>query len=79
MPKDDTLMRIVYEHSGEEEQVPLSSLVDALAHFLDHFSVKTLVGHSFYEIVKTGDGATKVNRLLDACGHGGDRFSNRDG
>ena len=72
MPKDDTFMRIVYEHSGEEKQVPLSSLVAVLVDFLDHFGVKSLVGHSFYGIVQTGDGATKFNRLLDACGHDSD-------
>ena len=72
MPKDDTFMRIVYEHSGEEKQVPLSSLVAVLVDFLDHFGVKSLVGHSFYGIVQTGDGAIKVSRLLNACGHGGD-------
>ena len=69
MTKDDTFMRIVYEHSGEEKQVPLSSLVAALVDFLDHFGVKSLVGHSFYGIVQSGDGATKLSRLLDACGH----------
>lgn len=42
MTKDDTFMRIVYEHSGEEKQVPLSSLVAVLVDFLDHFGVKSL-------------------------------------
>jgi lysine 2,3-aminomutase len=72
MSTDDTLMRIVYVHSREEKQVPLSSLVAALVDFLDHFGVRSLVGDSFYGIVKTGDGTTKFNRILDACGHGGD-------
>ena len=72
MAKEDTLMRTVYEHSGEKTEVPLSRLVAALTEFLDHFGVKSLVGHSFFGIVQTGDGATKLNRLLDACGYGGD-------
>ncbi len=66
MSKDDTLMRIVYEHSGEEREVPLSSLFAALVDFLDHFGVKSLVGHSFYGIVQMGDGATK---LLSSAGY----------
>ena len=72
MPKDDTVMQIVYANSGEENQVPLSSLVAVLVDFLDHFCVQSLVGDSFYAIVQTGDGTAKLNRLLDACGHGGD-------
>ncbi|WP_372678777.1 4Fe-4S cluster-binding domain-containing protein [Desulfosarcina sp.] len=71
MLKDDTTMRIVYEHSGEANEVSMSSLVAALVDFLDHFCVKSLVGHSFYQIVQTGDGATKLSRLLEACGNSG--------
>ena len=60
MPKEDTLMRIVYEHSGEEKQVPLSTLVSAVVEFLDHFSVKSLVGPSFIKIIRAGDGLQEV-------------------
>ena len=72
MPKNDAIMRIVYAHSGEENQVPLSSLVAALVQFLDHFGVQSLVGESLHGIIQTGDGAAKFKRLLDACGHAGD-------
>ena len=70
MPKDDTLMRIVYEHSGEEKEVPLSTLVSAVVEFLDHFGVKSLVGPSFFKIIQAGDGRTRWSRLLEACGYG---------
>ena len=33
MLQDDTLLRIVFENSGEENQVPLSDLVAALTEF----------------------------------------------
>ena len=69
MPQDDTLLRIVYENSGEENQIPLSDLVAALTGFLDHFAEKSLVGEPFFAIVRTGDGQTKLSRLLDACGY----------
>ena len=69
MPQDDTLLRIVYENSGEENQIPLSDLVAALTGFLDHFAEKSLVGEPFFAIVRTGDGRTKLSRLLDACGY----------
>jgi len=72
MPNDDRLMRVVFEHSGEEREVLLSRLVAVLVDFLDHFCVKRLVGAEFYGMIQTGDGATKLSRLLDACGHGGD-------
>jgi hypothetical protein len=48
MPQDDTLLRIVYENSGEENQIPLSDLVAALTGFLDHFAEKSLVGEPFF-------------------------------
>jgi L-lysine 2,3-aminomutase len=69
MPQDDALLSIVYENSGEENQIPLSDLVAALTGFLDHFAEKRLVGETFCAIVQTGDGRTKLLRLLDACGY----------
>ena len=69
MLQNAALMRIVYENSGEEIQVPLSDLVAGLTDFLDHFAEKSLVGESFFAIVRTGDGRTKLSRLLDACGY----------
>ena len=49
MPQNNVLLRIVFENSGEENQVPLSDLVTALTDFLDHFGEKSLVGQTFYE------------------------------
>ena len=69
MLQDNAFMRIVYENSGEEHQVLLSDLVDALTAFLDHFAEKRLVGESFFAIVRSGDGQTKLSRLLDALGY----------
>jgi len=69
MPQDDALLSIVYENSGEENQIPLTDLVAALTGFLDHFAEKSLVGETFCAIVQTGDGRTKLSRLLDACGY----------
>ncbi|MBR9988094.1 MAG: radical SAM protein [Desulfosarcina sp.] len=72
MSKDDTPMRIFYEHSGEKTEVSLSSLVAVLVDFLDHFGVQSLVGKPFYEIISPGDGQTKMAGLLDACGYSKD-------
>ncbi len=69
MLQDDAFMRIVYENSGEEHWVRLSDLIDALTAFLDHFAEKRLVGESFFAIVRSGDGQTKLSRLLDALGY----------
>lgn len=69
MPQNDALMRIVFENSGEENQIPLSDLIDALTDFLDHFAEKSLVGEAFFAIVRTGDGRTKLSRVLDVCGY----------
>ena len=75
MPKDDALLKIIYENSGEENQIHLSDLVAALMDFLDHFAEKNLVGETFFAIVQTGDGRTKLSRLLDACAYRDDRGS----
>jgi len=62
-------MRVFYENSGAAHQVPLSDLVITLSGFLDHFGVTALVGKTFFEIIQTGDGPSKLSRLLDACGY----------
>ena len=69
MLQNNALLSIVYENSGEENQIPLANLVAALTGFLDHFAEKSLVGEAFLAIVQTGDGPTKLSRLLDACGY----------
>jgi len=69
MPQNDDLLRIVFENSGEENQILLTDLVTALTDFLDHFVEKSLVGKTFLSIVQTGDGQTKLSRFLDACAY----------
>jgi len=69
MLQDDALLSIVYENSGEENQIPLADLIAALTGFLEHFAEQSLVGETFVAIVQTGDGRTKLSRLLDACGY----------
>jgi lysine 2,3-aminomutase len=71
MAPDNTLLKIVYEHSGQENNVALADLVAAGTGFLDHFGVKRLVGPVIYGIIGSGDGPTQFSRLLDACGFGG--------
>jgi len=72
MPQADTLMKIVFENSGEENEVDLKELSDALTDFLDHFAEKRLVGEPFYAVVGIGDGSAKFERLLYACGYADD-------
>lgn len=69
MLQTDTNMKIVFENSGEENQVLLSDLVAAVSGSLDHFAEKSLMGKPFFNIVRTGDGREKLNRLLGACGY----------
>ncbi|CAB5104933.1 Lysine 2,3-aminomutase (EC [Olavius algarvensis associated proteobacterium Delta 3] len=69
MPEDAASLRIVFENSGDEKRVLLADLVAALSGFLDHFGVKPLVGERLYDIIQTGDGRTKLSRLLKACGY----------
>ncbi|MGA6926420.1 MAG: radical SAM protein, partial [Desulfosarcina sp.] len=66
---EDTALKFAFDHSGEENHVALSALVDALTGFLDHFGVKSLVGPSVFAIIGSDDGPSKLSRLLAACGY----------
>jgi lysine 2,3-aminomutase len=72
MPQGEVFLKIVFENSGEENQIALSDLIAALTDFLDHFCEKALVGKEFFEIIQTGDGHTKMATLLEACGYNQD-------
>ena len=77
MPQSETLLRIVFEHSGEDNQVPLGDLVAALTDFLEHFGEKRLIGSDVFEMIGAAEaaddnGRSRFNRLLDRCGYVGD-------
>ena len=69
MATDDVALGIVYRNSGIENQIPLADLQAALTGFLDHLGGRPLIDRSFFEIIQTGDGRTKLGRLLAACGY----------
>jgi lysine 2,3-aminomutase len=69
MLANDDGLNIVYANSGEENQVSLVGLKAALTDFLDHFGTIGLLGAEFAGIVQRGEGADKLSRLLEACGH----------
>ena len=62
-------IEIVFTNSAEDHQVPLDALIHALTDFLDQMGVKAFVGETVFNIIQTGDGRTKVARLLKACGY----------
>ncbi len=69
MAADDTMLKIVFSNSGEENQVPLSDLTAALIRFLDHLGVRPLIDRPFFDVIQGGDGRTKLAGLLEACGY----------
>jgi lysine 2,3-aminomutase len=69
MTPNDTLLGIVYQNSGEKNQVLLSNLTTALTGFLEHLGVRPLIDRPFFEVIQGGDGQTKLVRLLEACGY----------
>ena len=71
MRPDDACINIIFENSGEENQVPLSDLDNALTGFLDHFGEKSFVGEPFYTTIGDGNGRSRRARLLEACGYAG--------
>ena len=72
MAQDEIMVGIVFENSGETYQAPLADLVPVLADFVDHFGTETLVGPAVFGILENGDGATRLERLIGACGYAGD-------
>ena len=72
MRPDEAWLKIIFDHSGEENQLPLSDLVDALTRFLDHFGVKAIVGEAFFTAIGDGDSPSRLARLLEACGYADD-------
>jgi lysine 2,3-aminomutase len=77
MPQDDTVLKIVFDHSGEENQVALTDLVFALTDFLDHFGERRLVGRDVFTIVRGAKGSddsgrARLARLFEACGYAND-------
>jgi KamA family protein len=72
MSGNETMLKIVFANSGEENQVSLSDLSAALTGFLEQLGVRPLIDRSFFEIIQTGDGPTKCARLLEACGYADD-------
>lgn len=69
MAQNETVLKIKFERSGEENQIELSTLVTTLTGFLDHLAEKSLVGDTFLHQVGRGNGSAKLSRLLDACGY----------
>jgi len=67
MLRDEAFVGLVFENSGETNQVPLYDLVDALTRFLDHFGTKAFVGETFLATIGSGDGHARLARLLEAC------------
>jgi L-lysine 2,3-aminomutase len=61
--------KIAYMNKGAEKQVLLSDLTYTLTGFLDHLGVRPLIERSFFDVIQSGDGQTKFNRLLEACGY----------
>ena len=77
MPQNETQLSIVFEHSGEENQVRLADLVMALTDFFEHFSEKRLIGKAVFQIVNRAgeaheNGRSRLDRLLAQCGYDGD-------
>jgi L-lysine 2,3-aminomutase len=74
MLQDNTELGVHFEHSGEDNQVPLSSLVTAFTDCLDHFGVPSLIGPAFCDMIDAADGPTAFSRVIAACGYGDNPF-----
>ena len=71
MLQDEAIVGVAFNHSDETNQVPLNALVAALTGFLDQMGVQSFVGEGVADIIRTGDGPTKLERLLKTCGYPG--------
>jgi L-lysine 2,3-aminomutase len=70
--KQDTRVKIRFEHSKKEANVPLSTLTDGAVKFLDFYGNAQFCGRKFVGIVGEGDGGTKFATLLRASGYESD-------
>ena len=52
--------------------MPLLSLVDKTIDFLDQYGEVSILGQKFYKTIGSGDGETKFQNLLTACGYQND-------
>ena len=66
---EDTVYRMEFIHSNEIRQVALSTLIDDIIDFLEHYGEESLMGKDFCAIIGQGDGETKFLRLLRAAGY----------
>jgi len=69
---EDTLFRLEFKHSKEIREVALSTLVDGIIDFLEHYGEESMTGKEFYAIIGQGDGETKFQRLLKTSGYESD-------
>ncbi len=69
MLQNDLLLSIKFINSDQKHWVSLSNLVESLSRFLDQYGVEVLVGKAFVDIIQTGEGESKLSRLLSACGY----------
>ncbi|MBN1196978.1 MAG: radical SAM protein [Candidatus Aminicenantes bacterium] len=65
-------LKVEFTNSHEKRLVLLSSLLNALEHFLEHYGVIGILGTHFCSIIGKGDGKKKTQRLLAATGYEGD-------
>jgi lysine 2,3-aminomutase len=69
MQTNDVILHAEFEHSRQKAQVPLTTLADSTAEFLEYYSTPALLGPEFCAVVGEGDGRAKLARLLEAAGH----------
>ncbi len=48
---EDTLFRLEFKHSKEVREVALSTLVDDIIDFLEHYGEESMTGKEFYAII----------------------------
>nr|WP_244154257.1 radical SAM protein [Desulfospira joergensenii] len=68
----EQVLRIKFEHSGKEADIPLSGLRNGLIFFLDIYGNDQFCGRDFSALVGDGDGETRFSNLLKSCGYGND-------
>ena len=61
-------LTVEFRNSREKRLIPLSSLVNSLVHFLEHFGETNILGKPFCSLIGKGDGKARLERLLAAAG-----------
>ena len=69
MNRPDISFTVRFDCSGETVEVRLRDLMDRVIDFLENYGEAPILSRRFCSVIGSGDGVSKLSRLLDAVGY----------